>query len=81
MSDSVILWTAARQAPLSSVVSESLLKFMSVELVMLSNQLILCCPFLLLPSILPRVIIFLKSNVRKQRPSVRLISGPKSQNQ
>ena len=32
---------------------EDLLKFMSIELVMLSNHLILCCPLLLLPSIFP----------------------------
>ena len=35
-------WTAACQAPLSSTNSQSLLKFMSIELVMLSNHLILC---------------------------------------
>ena len=39
-------WTAARQAPLSSTVSWSLLKIMSIESVMLSNHLILCCPLL-----------------------------------
>ena len=39
-------WTAACQAPLSCN-SRSLLKFMSIELVMLSNHLILCCPLLL----------------------------------
>ena len=44
-------WTAAHQAPLSFSISQSLLKFMSVELVMLSNHLILCCPLLLLLSI------------------------------
>ena len=42
--------TAAHQAPLSSTVSRSLLKFMSIEPVMLSNHLILCCPLLFLPS-------------------------------
>ena len=46
-------WTAARQAFLSITNSRSLLKLMSIELVMPSNHLILCCPFLLLPSILP----------------------------
>ena len=40
----------AHQAPLSSTISHSLFKFMSIELVMLSNYLILCHPFLLLPS-------------------------------
>ena len=38
-------WTAARQASLSSPISWSLLKFMSVESIMPSNHLILCCPF------------------------------------
>ena len=37
-------WTTARQAPLSPTVSWNFLKFMSVELVMLSSRLILCCP-------------------------------------
>ena len=37
-------WTAARQDPLSSSISRRLLKFMSIELVMLSNHLILCRP-------------------------------------
>ena len=43
-------WTAARQAPLSTI-SWSLLRFMFIESVMPSNHLILCRPFLLLPSI------------------------------
>ena len=37
-------WTAARQASLPFTISQSLLKFVSIELVMLSNHLILCCP-------------------------------------
>ena len=41
----VILWTAVHQASLSFTISQSLLKFMSIQLVMLSNHLILCCPF------------------------------------
>ena len=48
-------WTAALQVSLSIVNSQSLLKLMSVKLVMLSN--ILCCP-LLLPSIFPRIRVF-----------------------
>ena len=48
-------WTAAHQASLSITNSWSLLKFMSIESVMLSNRLILCCPFLLLPSISPSI--------------------------
>ena len=51
-------WTAACQAPLSSSVSWSFLRFMSIESVMLSNHLILCCPLLLLPSIFPRIRVF-----------------------
>ena len=50
MSDSVILWTAACQASLSLTISWSLPKFMFLEPVMLSNQLIFC-PLLNLPSI------------------------------
>ena len=49
----VTAWTAACQAPLSSTVSWSLLKFMSIELVMLSNHLILCHPLLFWPLIFP----------------------------
>ena len=48
----------ASQALLSSTISWSLLKFMSVESVMLSNHLILCCPLLLLPSTFPSINIF-----------------------
>ena len=51
-------WTAASQASLSFTVFWSLLKLMSIELVMLSNHLILCCPLLLLPSIFPSIRIF-----------------------
>ena len=47
--------TAARQAPLSSTISWSLPKFTSIELVMLSNNLILCLTFLLLLSIFTSV--------------------------
>ena len=46
-------WTVTHQAPLSFTISQSLLKFISIESVMLSNHLILCCPPLLLPSIFP----------------------------
>ena len=46
-------WTVARQASLSMTNSCSLLKLMSIELVMPSNHLILCCPLLLLPSVFP----------------------------
>ena len=51
-------WTAAHQASLSFTIFWSLLKLMSVELVMPSNLLILCHPFLLLPSIFPSIRVF-----------------------
>ena len=51
-------WTAARQASLSLTISWSLYKFMSIESVMQSNPLILCCPLLLLPSIFPSTRVF-----------------------
>ena len=51
-------WTAARQASLSMTNSQSLLKVMSIESVMSSNHLILCCPLLLLPSIFPSIRVF-----------------------
>ena len=46
-------WTATCHASLSYTVSQSFLKLMSIELMMPSNHLILCCPLLLLPSIFP----------------------------
>ena len=52
---SVTPWAAAHQASLSFTISLSLLKFMSIESVMLSNRLILCRPLLLLPSIFPSI--------------------------
>ena len=48
-------WIIARQAPLSSTISRSLLRFMTIELVMLSNHLIICHPLLLLLSIFPSI--------------------------
>ena len=50
-------WTAVCQAPLSFVISQSLLKLMSIESVMPSNHPILCHP-LLLPSIPPSIRVF-----------------------
>ena len=52
------LGTAARQASLSITSSHSLLKLMSIQLVMPSNHFILCCPLLLLLSILPSIRVF-----------------------
>ena len=51
-------WTAAGQAPPPSTINQSLLKFMSIESVMLCNCLILCHPLLLLPSIFPCIMVF-----------------------
>ena len=56
-------WTAACQASLSFTISQSLLKFMSIESVMPSNRLILCCPLLLLPSIFPSIRVSLMSQL------------------
>ena len=56
-------WTAACQAFLSITNSRSLLKLTSMESVMPSNHLILCCPLLLLPSIFHRIRVFSKESV------------------
>ena len=60
-SHSVLLfapWTAVHQASLSITISRSLLKHMTIESVMPSNHLILCCPSLLLSSIFPSIRVF-----------------------
>ena len=54
----VTSWTVAHQAPLSSTVSRSLLKFLSIESTMLSNHFILCRPLFHLPSIFPSIRVF-----------------------
>ena len=51
-------WTAACQASLSFTISWSLLKLKTLEPVIPSNHLILCCPLLLLPPILPSIRVF-----------------------
>ena len=51
-------WTGAHQASLSFTVSQSLLKLMSIESVMSSIHLILCCSLLLLPSVFPSIRVF-----------------------
>ena len=51
-------WTTARRASLSFTISQTFLKFMSIELVMPSNYLFICFPLLLLPSIFPRPGVF-----------------------
>ena len=58
MSNSMTTRTAARQASLSFTISWSLLKFMSIELMMSSNHLILCCPLFFLPSVFTNVRVF-----------------------
>ena len=63
MSDSATPWTAAHQASLSITKSWSLLKLMTIELVMSSNHLILCRPLLLLPSIFPNIRVFSNESV------------------
>ena len=60
-------WTAALQASLSITNSRSLLKLMSIELVMPSNHPILCCPLLLPPSIFPSIRIFSNESVPHTR--------------
>ena len=56
--DSMTPWTAAHQASLPIINSQSLLKLLSMELVMPFNHLILCCPLLLPPSIFPSIRVF-----------------------
>ena len=56
-------WTVARQASLSITNFQSLLKLMSIELVMLSNHLIFCHPLLLLPLIFPSIRVFSNESV------------------
>ena len=56
-------WTAVHQASLSITNSQSLLKLMSIALVMPSNHLILCRPLLLLPSVFPSIRVFSSESV------------------
>ena len=60
-------WTAACQASLSITSSWSLLKLMSIELEMPSNHLILCCPLLFLPSIVPSIRVFSNESVLRRK--------------
>ena len=59
----VTAWTTACQASLSITNSQSLLKLMSIKLVMPSNHLILCHPFLLLPSIFSSIRVFSNESI------------------
>ena len=56
-------WAAAHQASLSFTNPQSLLNLMSIESVMPSNHLILCCPLLFLPSIFPSIRVFSNESV------------------
>ena len=60
-------WTAAHQASLSITNCQNLLKLMSIELVMPSNHLILCCPLLFLPSIFPSIRVFSNKSILHNR--------------
>ena len=51
-------WTAAHQASLFTTNSQRFYRLLSIKSVMPSNHLILCCPLLLLPSILPSIRVF-----------------------
>ena len=59
--------TAGCQASLSITNSQSLFKLMSIDSVMPSNHLILCCPLLLLPSIFPSIRVFSNESVLRIR--------------
>ena len=56
--NSAIPWTVGNLASLSFTISQSLLKLISIKSMLSSNQLILCCPLLLLPSIFPNIRVF-----------------------
>ena len=60
-------WTTARQASLSITNPQSLLRLMSIESVMPTNHLILCCPLLPLPSILTSIWVFSNESVLRIR--------------
>ena len=60
-------WTAAHQASLSTTNTRSLLELMSIESMMPSNHLILCCPLLLPPSIFPSIGVFSNKSVLRIR--------------
>ena len=60
-------WTATHQASLYITNSQSLLKLMSIESVMPSSHLILCCPLLFLPSIFPSIRVFSNKSILHNR--------------
>ena len=71
-------WTAECQASLSITNSRSLLKLMSIEVVMPSNHLILCSPLLLPPSIFPCIRVFSNESVLHIRWPKYWVSGSAS---
>ena len=60
-------WIAARQASLSITIPQSSLKLTSIELVMPSSHLILCCPLFLLPPIPPSIRVFFSESTLRMR--------------
>ena len=72
----VTQWIAAHQTSLSFTISPSLLQLMSIETVMPSNHLILCCPLLLLPSIFLSVGIFFNESASSGGQSIRASALP-----
>ena len=60
-------WTEACQASLSFTISQSFLKFMSIESLMPSNNFILCCPLLLQLSIFPSIRVFSSESALRVR--------------
>ena len=60
-------WITAHQAPLSITSSWSSFRLMSIESVMPSSHLILCCPFLLLPPIPPSIRVFSNESTLRMR--------------
>ena len=74
-------WTTAYEASLSFTSSWSLLTFMPIELVMLSNHLIFCCPLLLWPSIFPSIRVFSSEWVSHIRwPNIGVLASVLSMN-
>ena len=67
VSDFATPWTAARQASLPIINSQSLLKLISIELMRPSYHLILCCPLLILLSVFPSIRVFSKESVLRIR--------------
>ena len=67
VSDSATSGIAARQASLSITISRSSLRLTSIESVMPSSHLILCCPLLLLPPILPSIRVFSNGSALRMR--------------